>query len=74
MAGTLAQWITRQDPADRQGIVSIAIPQRRTSADLQSSLSLAIPVQSELLPDRFRVQFPPRGSGKQWPRIPSELL
>ena len=39
---TLAQWITSEDPTDRQRIVSIAVPQRCAGADLQGSLPLPI--------------------------------
>src|SRR5258708_17514214 len=53
--GTLARWITSQDPTDRQRSVSIAVPQRCAGADLQGSLPLTIPVQGELLPDGFRI-------------------
>src|SRR5262245_49143860 len=47
--------ITSQNPANRQGIVSGAIPQGGTSTHLQSSLPLSIPVQGEFLPDGFGV-------------------
>lgn len=56
MARTLPQWITSADPTDRQGIGSRAIPQGGADAPLSRSLSLARPVQPELLPDRFRVR------------------
>src|SRR5258706_8251499 len=53
--GTLARWITCENPTDRQGGISGAIPQRRPRRDLQRALSLTVPVQRELLPDRLRV-------------------
>ncbi len=53
--GALSLGITSQDPADRQRIVSRAVPQRCAGTDLHRSLPFAVPVQGELLPEGLRV-------------------
>jgi hypothetical protein len=55
--GTLAVGITSQDPADGQGVKTIAIPQRGSRADLQRPLSFTVPVQRELLPAGLRILY-----------------
>src|SRR5215469_15497031 len=52
---TLARWVTRQHPTNRQRIGSIAIPERAPSADLHRSPPLTIPVQGERLPTGVRI-------------------
>jgi hypothetical protein len=52
---TLARWVTSQDPANRQRIVSRAIPERRPGADLHRSLPLPIPAHGERLPKGVRM-------------------
>src|SRR2546423_1733487 len=56
MAGMLTRWITCENPTDRQRVGAIAVPQCRAGADLQGSLSLSIPVYSELLPDGLGIE------------------
>ena len=51
----LAEWIASQDESEWSRIRASAIPQGSAGADLERSLSLAIPVQRTCLPDRFWV-------------------
>src|SRR5438552_1367802 len=54
-AGSLARWITGQDPTKRQRIGSITRPERGSCADLHRSRHFAGPVQRVCLPARFWV-------------------
>src|SRR5262249_54062764 len=48
-----AIWITRQHPADGQGVASRAVPEGCARAELHHSLSLAVPGEAHLQPVSF---------------------
>lgn len=52
---SLALRIAGQNPADRQRLVSLAIPQGGPRADFQDAFSLPIPRKTELLPGGLRI-------------------
>jgi hypothetical protein len=72
--GTLARWITSENPADEERVKAIAIPQGCSRTDLQRPLSFTVPVQVGVVNNgRKTVRTSIMGSGRGMNVLLSEI-